>query len=79
MIYLLRRHFVLKLNTPRNFPKFSFFKKSHQNNRNLANWIIFPEMTVLVLPKRVWIFRPQMTFHDIPGSLIFCPQFTDRG
>ena len=28
-------------------------------------------MTLLDLPKRVWISRPQMTLHDIPGLLIF--------
>ena len=49
-----------------SFPEIRFFQKSHQNNWNVAKWIIFPEMTLPDVPKRVWIFFPEMTLAHFP-------------
>jgi len=52
-----KRHFWKKnpdLKSGLDSPKFVFFFwKSDQNNWNVAKWIIFPEMTLPDIPKRI--------------------------
>ena len=50
-----------------SFPEIRFFQKSHQNNWIVAKWIIFPEMTLLDVPKRVWIFFSRNDASSFPG------------
>ena len=57
-----------------SFPEIRFFRKSHQNNWNVAKWIIFPEMTLPDVPKRVWIFffrNDASSFPGFSGVIIF--------